>query len=48
MDILNIIKTLFFSVFSIDFTVYIIISWAVVSMFFIVLNALSGRRIVKK
>lgn len=48
MDILAIVKDLFFSVFSIDFSIYIIASWAVLALFCIVLNSCSGRKVVRK
>lgn len=48
MDFLNLIRDFFLSVFTIDISIYIVSAWAVVAMFFIVLNALSGRKVVRK
>lgn len=48
MDFLNILRDFFLSVFTIDISVYIISAWAVVALFFIVLNVFSGRKVVRK
>lgn len=48
MDILDIVKNLFFSAFTVDFTVYIISSWIVLSLFCLVINSLLGKKAVKR